>query len=279
MLAVPGYAYRTVSHTETYVNTNQYLDTWWYAAPVSTERLGRQARKQLTRQLLIDAAAAVFARQGFDATSLDAVAEAAGFTKGAVYSNFRGKTDLIMALIERRMSEQVEQAARALAGATLDEAIRRLEARPGTEVGKDGGAGARDDADTGRPVPVGRDWLRLMYEFWHYAMRDERARRALAEQYERARTITSRMIAEKYEEAGRTPPMPVRDLAILVEAVGIGLAFQAALDPAAVPPGLQGEAARRLLAPADAGTPAGPAAPGPAGPGTGESSTMETTPP
>ena len=90
------------------------------------EKLGRQARKELTRRLLIDAAAAVFARRGFDAASLDEVADAAGFTKGAVYSNFRSKTDLIMALIQRRTAEQAVTAARAMAGATLSEAIARL---------------------------------------------------------------------------------------------------------------------------------------------------------
>lgn len=203
----------------------------WYALRVHGERLGRQARKEQTRRLLIDAAAAVFARRGFDAASLDEIAEAAGFTKGAVYSNFRSKTDLMMSLIERRIAEQAVAAARAMAGATLDEAITRLESAsdPGT--------------------PSGFDWLLLMTEFWQYAMRDERARVSLAEQYERARTISARMIAEKYAEAGAQPPMAVRDLAILVEAIGIGVCFQAALDPGAVPAALQGEATRRLLAP------------------------------
>ncbi len=198
---------------------------------MQAEKLGRQARKELTRRLLIDAAAAVFARRGFDAASLDEVADAAGFTKGAVYSNFSSKTDLIMALIERRTAEQAVTAARALAGATLGEAIARLESA----------------AEHG--APSGVDWLRLMSEFWHYAMRDERARKALAEAYERARTLSARMIAEKYAEAGTKPPMPPRDLAILVEAIGIGIGFQAALDPAAVPGTLQGEATRRLLEP------------------------------
>jgi AcrR family transcriptional regulator len=197
---------------------------------MSGERLGRQARKELTRRLLLDAAAAIFSRRGFDAASLDEVADAAGFTKGAVYSNFRSKTDLFMALIERRLAEQLVAASSALAGATLDEAIERLES-------------SSDPA-----VSSGRDWLLLMYEFWHYAMRDERARKALAEQYERARTITARMITEKYTEAGTQPPMPARELAILIEAIGIGLGFQAALDPGAVPAKLQGAATRRLLA-------------------------------
>ncbi len=198
---------------------------------MNSERLGRHARKELTRRLLIDAAAAVFARRGFDAASLDEIAEAAGFTKGAVYSNFRSKTDLIMALIERRVAEQAAAIAGALAGATLDEALARLESA----------------SDSGTPSDF--DWLRLVTEFWQYAMRNERARTALAQQYERARTISARMIAAKYAEAGAQPPMPVRDLAILVEAIGIGVSFQAALDPGAVPATLQGAATRRLLAP------------------------------
>ena len=116
-----------------------------------------------------------------------------------------------------------------MAGATLSEAIARLE------------------SSSEQAAPSGLDWLLLMSEFWHYAMRDQAARKALAEQYERARTISARMIAEKYAEAGTKPPMPARDLAILVEAIGIGLGFQAALDPGAVPATLQGEATRRLL--------------------------------
>ena len=195
------------------------------------ERLSRQARKDLTRQLLIDAASDVFTRRGFDAASLDEIAEAAGFTKGAVYSNFRSKTDLIMALIERRVGEQAAALARAVDGITLDEALQRLESAPNQESSTD------------------LDWLRLVVEFWQYAMRNEPAREALAQQYERARTISARLIAEKYAEAGAQPPMPVRGLAILVEAIGIGIGFQAALDPGAVPATLQGKATRRLLAP------------------------------
>ncbi|MGC8634085.1 MAG: TetR/AcrR family transcriptional regulator [Candidatus Limnocylindrales bacterium] len=198
---------------------------------MSSARMGRQARKDQTRQLLIDAAASVFAQRGFDAASLDQVAEAAGFTKGAVYSNFRSKTDLFMGVVERRLEEQISAITRAAANATLAEAIRRL------EFASESGGQANFD------------WLRLVAEFWQFAMRDERARAAMAQQYERARMASARILAEKYAEAGVQPPMPVRDLAILVEAIGIGIGFQAALDPAAVPSTLQGEATRRLLAP------------------------------
>src|SRR5436309_10047946 len=59
-------------------------------------------RRQLTRDALIDAAADLFARRGFHAASLDDIAAAAGFTKGAIYSNFGSKEDLLLGVVEQR---------------------------------------------------------------------------------------------------------------------------------------------------------------------------------
>ena len=60
------------------------------------------------RRALLDAAAAVFARQGIEAASLDEVAAEAGFTKGAIYSNFDGKEGLIDALVADRTSAYLD---------------------------------------------------------------------------------------------------------------------------------------------------------------------------
>jgi len=65
-------------------------------------RLTRDERRAQTRERLIDAAADVFNRLGYHGASLEAVADAAGYTKGAVYSNFASKADLFVALAERR---------------------------------------------------------------------------------------------------------------------------------------------------------------------------------
>src|SRR5437764_11063484 len=63
----------------------------------------REEKKAQTRASLIDAAGRVFARHGFAVASLDDVAEEAGLTKGAVYSNFKNKDDLITELIAERL--------------------------------------------------------------------------------------------------------------------------------------------------------------------------------
>jgi AcrR family transcriptional regulator len=64
-------------------------------------RLTQQARKAKTREAIVAAATRRFALRGVDATSLDDVAEAAGFTKGAIYANFPSKRALVDAVIER----------------------------------------------------------------------------------------------------------------------------------------------------------------------------------
>jgi AcrR family transcriptional regulator len=62
-----------------------------------------------TRQRLLAAAARTFARQGYAGASLDAVAEAAGLTKGAVYWHFASKMDLFLALLDERLATKVAE--------------------------------------------------------------------------------------------------------------------------------------------------------------------------
>jgi AcrR family transcriptional regulator len=69
------------------------------AMPV--QRLTPERRRELTRTALVEAAAEVFARRGFDGASLEEIAEAAGFTRGAIYSNFGNKEDLLLAVVDR----------------------------------------------------------------------------------------------------------------------------------------------------------------------------------
>ena len=62
----------------------------------------------------MDAAATVFAHDGFHAASLDDVAALAGFTKGAVYSNFKSKDDLFLAVFDHRLDREAEEMASVL---------------------------------------------------------------------------------------------------------------------------------------------------------------------
>ena len=65
------------------------------------ERWTRERRLEHTRSLLLDAAEDVFAEKGFTAATLDDIAHAAGYTKGAIYKHFATKEDLFLAVSDR----------------------------------------------------------------------------------------------------------------------------------------------------------------------------------
>ncbi|MBC8741057.1 TetR/AcrR family transcriptional regulator [Paraburkholderia sp. UCT31] len=65
------------------------------------QRLTREQSKDQTRERLLDAAQAIFMKKGFVAASVEDIAAAAGYTRGAFYSNFRSKTELFLELLRR----------------------------------------------------------------------------------------------------------------------------------------------------------------------------------
>ena len=73
-------------------------------------RLSRAERRQQTHQDLVTAAEACFVGRGFNATSVDEVAERAGYTKGALDSNFASKEDLFFAVYQRRVEQVLTEA-------------------------------------------------------------------------------------------------------------------------------------------------------------------------
>jgi AcrR family transcriptional regulator len=68
---------------------------------VKPTRLTREQRKEQTRESLLSAARDVFTTKGVIATSVEDIVAAAGYTRGAFYSNFGGKTDLLLELLQR----------------------------------------------------------------------------------------------------------------------------------------------------------------------------------
>jgi len=79
------------------------------AAEVREDAPTESARRQRTRARLLDAAFDVFAEHGVRAASVELIAEAAGFTRGAFYSNFSSKEELFFALMDREKTIRLEQ--------------------------------------------------------------------------------------------------------------------------------------------------------------------------
>ena len=70
-------------------------------------RLTREQSQQLTREKLLLSASEVVAREGYEGASVERIAEAAGFSKGAFYSNFSSKEDILLQMLERHAGNDV----------------------------------------------------------------------------------------------------------------------------------------------------------------------------
>lgn len=188
---------------------------------MQVKRLTRAESKAQTRDRLLEAAARLFAQRGFGAVTLDSVAEAAGFTKGAVYSNFASKEELYFALAHERIQGMMRTLVETLGSGHTKES--KLEA-----LGR----------WFARVVDEDRDWILLGTEFCLHAARDPRLQDRLASKYAQERFAISAVITEQCRELGVTPPMPAHALASAVIALGEGLGMQRLLDPGSVPDGL-----------------------------------------
>ena len=104
---------------------------------VKRQRLTREQSKEQTRQRLLDAAQALFMRRGFAAASVQAIAAAAGFTRGAFYSNFHSKPDLLLELLMREQQTVREDLGTVFEGVTsreeMEESMLRFYSKPGRE--------------------------------------------------------------------------------------------------------------------------------------------------
>jgi AcrR family transcriptional regulator len=193
------------------------------------ERLSRAESRVLTRERLLDAAADVFNRLGYHGASLETVAEAAGHTKGAVYSNFATKGDLFLALHRRYTLRQIADRSAAMA----DLSIEQIADQGGTVLVEQARSQER--------------WDLLQIEFWLAAMRDPELRAAMARDSEELWEEMGTRFGEKFEGAGLRPPFTGVEFAKLVNALGSGLLLQLYIDPGFVDPGLFSRAIRALL--------------------------------
>jgi AcrR family transcriptional regulator len=179
-------------------------------------RLTRSERKEQTRSGLLDAARRVFVRKGFHGATLDEIAEEAGYTKGAVYSNFADKDALFLAVLEQHYERRV--AAQRQLFAELDD--RDLEV-------------ARRAVARGIYAAYERDpaWWALVADFSTHASRDPELReqlRGLREWFLAGMAELIDMIAERH---GIAFPITVQEVARGTGALLRGLMLDWILDP------------------------------------------------
>ncbi len=178
----------------------------------------QQERKAETRARLLTAAAELFAEQGVDAVSVDAVAEAAGRTSGAVYAHFGSKQGLLLALLDS-WKDSVRTVL--LAEVAVTESPRGQLAAVWDNVADNA------DAESGR-------WALLEHELWLRAARDGEVADVIRERDAEARRFSAHQLAGWTAAVGTSPAAEPEDLAVLMKALLTGLAMQRRLDPGSV---------------------------------------------
>jgi AcrR family transcriptional regulator len=178
-------------------------------------RPARSATQAQTRERLLDAAERAFAAEGFGGASLDRIAEAAGFTRGAVYSNFADKADLFVAVLDRRLDRRHAEVADAMLAARDPDAFV---------------AGLRSPAWTAGREDAMRQWLMLRDEFRLFALRNPSAAERLARYDRRQRDYYVEAITHLLGQLGVEPPINPRLAAAMLLAIDESLVRQHWID-------------------------------------------------
>jgi AcrR family transcriptional regulator len=182
---------------------------------VMAEQWTRERRLEHTRSLLLDAAEEVFAEKGFTAATLDDIASAAGYTKGAIYKHFSAKEDLFLAVSDRHWRRYFDIFAEVWATVTelgseeLDEIAERWR-----RVSRDRGA----------------DHAALGHEFTLYLLRNPEARARVAARREEVVDAVASFVVAGIERLGGTVAIPARTFAQLLIATSDAVVLASELD-------------------------------------------------
>lgn len=193
-------------------------------------RLSRAETKQRTRRRLLEAGSRVFRKSGYHAASVERIAAEAGYTTGALYSNFAGKDDLLLALLEEEVDRIVERIA----------------------------AATREEQDAAQKLRRGaREWISilddepelyvLLVEFWTLWVRDPELRPRNAERFAALREALGVLIEEQIQQLGLSVQVAPEQVGAAVVALADGLAIQRLADPKAIPDDLLGSLLAALI--------------------------------
>jgi AcrR family transcriptional regulator len=180
-------------------------------------RVRTRPTRDATREKLFEAAATVFEVQGIGGASIEAIAAAAGFTRGAFYSNFKSKDELIIAMLE----DHVEQSIRR----NLDLLARHQNLADFLDALK--------TMDRSRQDPLGRSPL-LHMEMILFVARAEKRRPELAKRLRARRKLIAEIVETTLKNSGNTPRNAEWTAAIVL-ALDDGFRLHRLIDPETTP--------------------------------------------
>lgn len=179
------------------------------------QRWTRDKRLEHTRCLLLDAGEQVFAEKGFTAATLDDIAYAAGYTKGAIYKHFATKEELFLSVSDRYWRRYFDTFAEAL-GQSTEVGARELEgiAQRWRQLSKDHGT----------------EHAALGHEFTLYLLRNPDARERVAAKRAEVLDNLTMFIAEGLDRLGATLQIPAQTFARALIATSDSVVLGSELD-------------------------------------------------
>lgn len=171
-------------------------------------RLARAEQREETRRRLIDSAAGIFSRVGFEAAPIDVIAEGAGFSRGAFYSNFESKDELFLILLERHINAEIETLDRSLARVQVAADLAAVIERRYRVLGEDS------------------SWCLLTTEFQLYTMRGGKKADEFADIYQRYRERLGTIMDKTFTRLEISSDLSPYEFGVSLIALAHGLALQ-----------------------------------------------------
>ena len=182
-------------------------------------RLRTRPTRDDTREKLFEAAARIFEEQGIGSASIEAIAAAAGFSRGAFYSNFDSKDELIIAMIEDHVARSIARMHELLAKhrnlADFIDALKRM--------------------DRSQQDPLGRSPL-LHMEMILFVARAEKRRPELAKRLRARRKLIVDIVDSTAKSSGRNRALDPAWTGAIVLALEDGFRLHRLIDPETTPP-------------------------------------------
>lgn len=185
------------------------------------------ARAKAQRERILDAALGCFARQGFQAATMQDVVGASGLSPGAIYGYFAGKTEMVMAIASERHQMERRRMEYALASSSLEASLQRLLEGFVLEL--------RD--------PKEKLWRRLAVQLWAESLSNPTLKREALFGVKQAIQALSRLI-RKAQKEGRwprnlNPASAARVMIAILQGISLQLAWDDKIDIASFAAALQ----------------------------------------
>ena len=181
------------------------------------ERVPREVRTRTTRRKLLRSAEHIFARDGFEAASIEEIADAAGYSRGAFYANFNSKEDLFMALLEdffrRRMAD-----------------VQSL-----MEIAKSPQEQARLLRSYYSRIANQKQWVLIFLEYKLFAVRHPRVQIRLQQRLRGLRTGGAQILKGLSTALGHRTPVSSMTAAVAMGALSNALLLEHLVDPITLP--------------------------------------------